>query len=285
MARIEPDDTQLPFPDIAQDTAPVVPRHAQRVEWAFAEGEEHNLFPRDITVLLYICHRAGGKNGVCFSDRETMANACTKGSIDSLKKILIRLRKAGLIRTYRQSVTDQNSYIPTCVRGADSAPHECRPGTTAVPTGHHGGAESAPQRARHLIRTRISKETIERDLENPPRARAREGEREEGLSSKEKEYVRILEQRYATTHKWNDVEAAARIYARDPNRFNIDRDRWDRQLAKDGRCAYCGADGITEWLRGAGPGGEESRYGRCPHCFKSRPVDEPRREPARDRRY
>ena len=245
----DPEHT-LPFAEMVQDTAPVVPRVDLRLEWVYAEGEVHDLFARDLAVLGYICLRAGGTTGVCYAKRRTIAAACTRKSIDSLKKILIRLARLDLVKPSRARPHAEYTYTPTCVSSADRAPHECRPGTLRVPTGHPTSAD----RALALPINETPNSTSKQDLVTSPRQRARERE----VSPQEKEYLRILEL-YRGTHTWDSERAGATIYAGDVERYNRDRQRWDMELAKGGRCVYCGD---TEFSSKD----DSSRWGTCREC-------------------
>ena len=269
----EPEHT-LPFADMVQETAPKVPDVLRRLQWAVDEGAAHDLHPRERQVLWYICWRAGETTGLCMVSRDTMSYETGLG-IGWLKKVLPKLEKLGLIRTSRRGQRDHFAYQPTCVRSSVSEPQGFRYGTPGVPIRNPWSSDTEPP----LLLTKNSNEKVL----TPPRVRARVGRRRRGeeLSPEEHDYLRTLEH-YEGTHTWNDVHAAARIYARDPTRWIVDRERWDVELSTQGKCAYCGAGGIRpdEWIRN----NAEDRFGLCPHCMKERPLEPPQRAPVQSSR-
>ena len=247
----EPEHT-LPFADMVQETTPKVPGLQRRLQWAVDEGQLHDLHPRERLVLWYICWRAGTATGLCIVSRDTMSEETGLG-IGWLKKVLPKLEKLGLIRTSRRRQQDRLAYQPTCVWSSDMEP--------PIP-----------------LTLNSNEEVLTR-----PRVRARVGRRrrEEELSPEENEHLRNLEH-YEGIHTWNDVHAAARMYARDPTRWIVDRERWDVGLSTQGKCAYCGAGGIRpdEWIRN----NAEDRFGLCPHCMKERPLEPPQSAPVQSSR-
>ena len=263
----------LPFADIAHETAPNVPNVRERLQWAVHEGQAHDLPIHWRSVLWYICWRAGGTDGLCMVSRKTISRE-TGVKPDMLKKVLPQLVKMGLIRTSRRRKRDHFRYQPTCIRGASQAPHECFTSTPRVLHKHPSSAPQAPLECSTSTPLTVNQninEKQERERLTPARARAGSRlRREEIFSEEENGFLRKLE-RYAGVHTWTDLRAAARTYTCEPDRWSVDRDRWDLGLAKQGRCAYCGADSIRpdEWIRQ----NREDGFGLCPNCMKGRPVE------------